>query len=79
MKPAQFRIGDVVRYPAFVNCFGVDVAQVDDLTVTDVRLIVPTCGTLAPYYRVTAIKDGPVSMVEASERFFEAMPAEVAK
>ena len=49
----KFTVGQAVRSPSFVDCFGKTQAEVTGLTVAQTRLIEPTCDTLAPYGAAT--------------------------
>jgi hypothetical protein len=68
---AQFKIGDRVKVHAYTDCFGEFHPETEPLIVSAVRLVVPTCDTLAPYYRIKADTTGKgYGYHEASERFF---------
>ena len=67
----RFTIGQVVRMPAFVDCFGKAIPERADLRVTRVELIEHGRGdTLRSYYRVSTV-GVESSSYEGAERFFE--------
>lgn len=64
----QFTIGQKVKAIAFTDCFGKDIPERCDLTVTEIRKV--DGQSIPSYYRVKADADNG-EYIEGAERFFD--------
>lgn len=67
---SQFTIGQTVKAVQFTDCFGKDIPETLNLTVSDIRLVEP--GSMASYFRIKAVHADGYQFVEGAERFFAA-------
>jgi hypothetical protein len=65
---AGFGIGQDVRMPGFIDCFGKTIEPIEGLKVQ--RIVYVHDGGMKPYFRLLAVTEKGRSF-EAAERFFE--------